>query len=190
MEAAISPPRYLDRLRGQDPEACARCVKEHADGLCLLALRLLGDPAEGEDVVQEAFPSAFRNVPGLAGRSEAATRRFRIAYNASLICLRRNNPLTVPLNELEASPEPGPVREIFDWSHLAEAEVLDAEGRRQTEVAIAGLPPLVNPVFLLRELEGQTTSNSMAQRNKRKSFMRKAITKTSLAVASVTSVYL
>jgi RNA polymerase sigma-70 factor (ECF subfamily) len=48
-------PAFVERLRAGDKEACAVCVREHSTNVYNLALKLTGDPATAEDVLQETF---------------------------------------------------------------------------------------------------------------------------------------
>ena len=48
-------PRWLAELRAGSPDAITACYREHADALLTLALRLTGERADAEDVVQDVF---------------------------------------------------------------------------------------------------------------------------------------
>ena len=62
---------------GPDLDAVFR---RHADRMWSVALRILGDPAEAEDAVQEAFLAALRS-PGFRGDAAAGTWLHRILVN-------------------------------------------------------------------------------------------------------------
>ena len=63
-----------------------------------LALRMMNDPQEAEDVLQETFISAFRALDRFEGRSQLSTWLYRIAYNAALMRLRKRR---VPVESLD-----------------------------------------------------------------------------------------
>jgi RNA polymerase sigma-70 factor (ECF subfamily) len=149
----------LARLRAGDKAACAECVELHAPGLYRLARRLVRDEAEAEDVVQEAFLSAFKAIGRFEGRSGLRTWLYRIAYNAALMRLRRPQPDTVSVEADGLAGDDGlPVpRQMFDWCCLPEADFDTQEARDQLEAAVRALPETLKVVFVMRELEGLST---------------------------------
>jgi len=149
----------IERLRAGDKAACAQCVDEHADGLYRIALRMMRNEAEAEDVVQEALLSAFRAIQSFDGRSSLKTWLYRIAYNAALMRLRRNEPVTVPVGEPDDDAETPPV-ELRDWCCLPEEEFESAAARAELERAIGELSPRLREVFALRELEELSTEET------------------------------
>jgi RNA polymerase sigma-70 factor (ECF subfamily) len=150
--------QLLELLRKRDPAACTQCVQEHSDEIYRLALRMLRDPQEAEDVVQETFLSAFRGIGSFQGRSSLRTWLFRIAYNASLMRLRRSHPETLSVEATE-SDEDEPI-ELFDFSNLPEEKVLRREVHDQIETAIQSMPSRLRAVFALRELESLSTAET------------------------------
>lgn len=151
----------LARLRAGDKSACAECVERHANGVYRLALRLLRDDAEAEDVVQETFLSAFKAINSFDGRSKLSTWLYRIAYNAALMRLRRSRPLTVSVDDPELSDDGFETpRQLFDWCCLPEQDFETDEARAQLEEAIQELPEKLRAVFVLRELEGLSTEET------------------------------
>ena len=151
----------LARLRAGDKSACAECVEQHSPGLYRLALRLMGDEAEAEDVVQETFLSAFKAIRGFEGRSGLSTWLYRIAYNAALMRLRKPNPPTVSVEDpLLSDGGPEVPEQLFDWCCLPEQDFETAEARTELEGAIRALPEKLKAVFVLRELESLSTEET------------------------------
>ncbi len=101
-----SEAELLRRIRAGDRRACAECIDLHSPGVYRLALRLMGNPQDAEEVVQETFLSAFENIARFDGRSSLRTWLYRIAYNAALMRLRRPGPEEIPVEEAE-EPEEG-----------------------------------------------------------------------------------
>jgi RNA polymerase sigma-70 factor (ECF subfamily) len=119
-------------------------VRENTKGMLRLAIRIVGSPADAEELVQEAFLKAFQyqrrekidNWGGLLHRFVA---------NAGLDHLRKRR-TTVPLCEASLAGLTGdPVRQ-------AEASDLAAQLRRE----IARLPRQQSRVFCLSELDGRS----------------------------------
>ena len=148
----------IARLRAGDKSACAECVELHSPGLYRLALRLMQNEPEAEDVVQETFLSAFRAIRSFEGRSGLRTWLYRIAYNAAMMRLRRPRPESVSVDDPLIADDGAQVpRELFDWCCLPERDFQTGETRAELEAAIAELPPKLKEAFLLRELEGLST---------------------------------
>jgi RNA polymerase sigma-70 factor (ECF subfamily) len=154
-------PAFVERLRAGDKEACAICVREHSTNVYNLALKLTGDPAAAEDVLQETFLSAFRSIAHFEAKSQLSTWLYRIAYNAALMRLRRRQVETVSLDEPveddEGVPQP---RDFADWSDNPERAVLDAEMRRVMDEAVEALSETLRSVFVLRDVNGLSTAQT------------------------------
>jgi len=147
----------LRRIRAGDKPACAECIELHAPGIYRLALRLVHDERDAEDLVQETFLQAFKAIDTFEGRSELRTWLYRIAYNAALMRQRGQRPTvsvedTVQENEGSVVPE-----QLLDWCCLPEQDFQTEETRHQLEQAIRDLPDSLGAVFVLRELEGVST---------------------------------
>jgi RNA polymerase sigma-70 factor (ECF subfamily) len=153
----------LDRIRAGDKNACAECVEIHSPGIYRLALRLMKNAADAEDVVQETFLNAFKGIAGFDGRSELRTWLYRIAYNAAMMRLRRPGPETVSVDEA-VEPEAGTLvpKALFAWRDLPERELEKAELRALLEQAVRELPELLRAVYVMRELEGLSTGAAAA----------------------------
>lgn len=148
------------RLKAGDKAACAQCVELHSPGVFRLALRLLGDEAEAEDVLQETFLSAFKAIGSFEWRAGLQTWLYRIAYNAAMMRLRRRGPLTVAVELPSEDGAEAVPQELFDWCCLPEQDFESAEARRELDRAIGELPEKLKAVFVMRELEGLSTEQA------------------------------
>lgn len=148
----------LEGLRAGDPAAYRSFVDANSANIYSLALKLLGDEQEAEDVLQETFLSAFRAIDRFEGRSKLATWLFRIAYNASLMHLRKRDRMTTfsldnPFGDEQRGGEP-PTRHLVDWSTVPDDQLLTAEARQEMDRAIAELPESLRSTFVLRDIQG------------------------------------
>jgi RNA polymerase sigma-70 factor (ECF subfamily) len=87
------PPQKSDRdlveaAKGGDSEAFGAFVRRHQRRVFRLAVHLLRNTAEAEDVAQEAFVRAYGALDRFDGRSEPFTWLYRIAVNLSLNAIR------------------------------------------------------------------------------------------------------
>jgi len=151
----------LNALRAGDPAALAALFDAHADKVYRLALSLLGDPVEAEDVVQETFVKLMTHSEQFEGRAQPGTWLYRVAYNASLDRLRRKRADPLPDDEPESDGEGPPMPQSFvDWSTTPEAVLLSAEAGAALEAAIRQLPESLRAIFLLRDVEGFSTEEA------------------------------
>ena len=146
------------RLRSGDRYAFSELVDLYSTRLYHLALKMLSNPQDAEDVLQETFIKAFRFVSSFDGRSSLATWLYRIATNEALMLLRRKHPDFVSLDETvqgeEGESEP---LQIVDWCCIPEFELAKDEVRRELDRAVQKLPTTLRVVFILRDMENLST---------------------------------
>jgi RNA polymerase sigma-70 factor (ECF subfamily) len=151
----------LDALRAGDRAESARLLHTYTDRIYRVALKILRNPQDAEDVLQETFIKAFRNLPNFDGRSSLATWLYRIATNEALMILRKHKRLGPSLDEPQDTlEEAGEPQEVSDWCCLPEDELMSAEARQVIDAAIEALPESLRTVFVLRDLEGMSTAET------------------------------
>ena len=79
--SAPSDEELVARLRSGDGQAFSDLVRAHQGPVYRLLLRMLGDPAEAEDVAQDVFVSVFKAIANFRGDSRLSTWIFRITTN-------------------------------------------------------------------------------------------------------------
>ena len=148
----------LEILRTGDRAEFGKVVEMYSAKIYRLALRMLGNPQDAEDILQETFLKAFRGIAGFGGRSSVATWLYRIATNEALMTLRRKQPYFLSIEE-PAETEDGfqePVQ-IVDWCCLPEDELISSEAKTYLDAAVDRLPQSLKVVFLLRDIEEFST---------------------------------
>ena len=147
--------------RAGQQDAFAEIVERYSGTIYNLALRLMNDAQEAEDVLQETFISAFRALERFEGRSRLSTWLYRIAYNAALMRLRKRRVSTVSLDE-PREMEDGELlpRQLVDWTTLPDDLLLSKEFRGMLDTALASLPESLRSVFVLRDVEGLSTAET------------------------------
>jgi len=148
----------LEGLRRGDPAAYRLLVELNSASVYNVALKLLGDEQEAEDVLQETFMSAFQAIDSFEARSKLSTWLYRIAYNASLMRLRKRKQMTAFSLDRPSLDEDGTEvsanRQLVDWSTVPDDELLTAEAREEMDRAIAELPESLRSTFVLRDIQG------------------------------------
>ncbi|MBN1562772.1 MAG: sigma-70 family RNA polymerase sigma factor [Anaerolineae bacterium] len=151
----------VERLQAGDQFAYAELVEQHAGQVYRLALRMMGNEADAEDVLQETFLSAFKAIDRFEGRSSLSTWLYRIANNAALMRLRRNEPDQVSIDE-PVERDDGDVmpRQFFDFCCLPEDDLMRDEARAEMQRAVDELTPTLRSVFIMRDIEGLSTQET------------------------------
>ncbi len=145
----------LSRLQAGDRDEFAHFVDQYSGQVYRLALKMVSDPQDAEDVLQETFFKAQRALPRFEGRASLSTWLYRIAVNEALMVLRKRQPEALSVEEPDPdSEDPDEPLQIIDWCCLPEAELLSAEFRRHLQTAMQQLTPALRAVFLLRDVEG------------------------------------
>ena len=143
----------LARARQGDSEAFRALVEGHSRAVFRLAFRMTGNEQDAEDVVQESFLRAYRQLGRFESRANFGTWLYRIVANCSVDLMRarkarhdqtRSESLDEAI-ELPAADLPGPER-------LAQS----AEIQRRVQSALADLSPLERAAFTLRHYEGRS----------------------------------
>jgi RNA polymerase sigma-70 factor (ECF subfamily) len=127
-----------------DRQAFAELVRQHQVELYNVAWRMLGEPDEAEDAVQETYIRAYRAIPSYDPARLPGPWLRRIAANVCLNRLEARRP-TRALDEdaLQlASPEPGP-----------ESQAIAQERGRQVAAAVRSLPPRYRIAIELRHFQ-------------------------------------
>ena len=151
-----SEPLNLKKLQSGDPEELTKMVQQYSDTIYRVALRMLNNQAEAEDVLQETFIKALRSLENFEGRSNLSTWLYRIAVNESLMVIRKRKPEISIIHD-DAGDEENEgisVSQIVDWCCLPESEFLTNETRGVLADAIQKLPENLRTVFILRDIEG------------------------------------
>jgi RNA polymerase sigma-70 factor (ECF subfamily) len=143
----------LDRARQGDGEAFRALVEQHSRSAFRLAFRMTGNEQDAEDVVQESFIKAYRQLGRFESRANFGTWLYRIVANCSVDLMRakqarhdqiRGDSIDAAV-ELPAADLPGPVR-------LAQS----AEIESRVQSALGSLSPLERAAFTLRHYEGRS----------------------------------
>ncbi len=148
----------LEALRAGDRVEFSRLVEAYSGKLYRLALKMLGNQQDAEDILQETFLKAYRHLNTFDGRSSLSTWLYRIVTNEALMKLRQKHPDTVSIDEpvetMEGEQEP---LQIVDFCCLPEDELTSAEVRAYIDTAVERLPESLRVVFLLRDIENLST---------------------------------
>ena len=139
----------VERCRRGDLAAFEELYRAHAGKLFSVACRMLGNPADAEDLLQEIFLSAHRKLDGFRGDSALGTWLYRLATNHCLDYLRSRAARTSQLTDA-LDDEPGLYEAGTRSRGLAEQTVT----KMDLERAMARLPEGCRAAFVLHDIEG------------------------------------
>jgi len=145
-------------LQTGDRAEFARFVEVYSGQVYRLALKMLQNTQDAEDILQETFIKAYKALPNFEGRSSLSTWLYRIATNEALMFLRKKRPVQVSVDEpIENDEGDERPRQMVDWCCLPESELMSTEAQVNLDRSVKQLPESLRAVFLLRDIEGLST---------------------------------
>jgi RNA polymerase sigma-70 factor (ECF subfamily) len=147
--------QLVTRAQRGDKQAFELLVEKYQRKLARLLSRFIRDPAEVEDVTQEAFIKAYRALPAFRGDSAFYTWLYRIGINTAknyLMAMGRRAPTSteVEAEEAEGFEEGEQLRDI----NTPESLLLSKEIAETVNSTIEGLPEELRRAIQMREIEG------------------------------------
>jgi RNA polymerase sigma factor RpoE len=145
----------VERAQGGDKQAFDQLVSKYQRKLGRLLSRYIRDPAEVEDVSQEAFIKAYRALPSFRGDSAFYTWLYRIGINTAknyLVAQGRRAPTSTEFDseEAETFESADQLRDI----NTPESLLLSKQIGETVNGAIDALPEELRTAIVLREIEG------------------------------------
>jgi len=176
----------VKRAKEGDREAFTELVNLYSDRVYNLALRILKNPDDAADILQETFITVFEKIQTFDGRSDFFTWLYRIATNFSLMKLRKDRRMILSEEELEAKFDNPGQMELHEWQNLPLKDMLSDEFRKHLDEAVDSLPDIYRSVFVLRDLEnlsiketskvlGITESNVKIRLKRARMFLREKL---------------
>lgn len=129
-------------------------IRPHERSVYMIALSVMKNEDDAEEVTQEAFLKAFRNLSRFRAESKFGTWLISIALNEARGRLRRQS--IVRMESLDDTPREGSgvSPALFrDWREIPSQALERREVRELLQQAVVGLPEIYRQVFLLRDME-------------------------------------
>jgi RNA polymerase sigma-70 factor (ECF subfamily) len=156
----LSDSQIVTRIRAGEPALFEVLMRRHNQRLYRTARAVVKDEGEVEDVMQQAYINAFTHLHQFEERAQFATWLTRITVNEALARRRKLQQFEARLPaeseqdrgepmEMFTSPEPDPERQAYA-----------GELQRVLEDAVDSLPEAYRTVFMLRDIEGLSTSET------------------------------
>jgi RNA polymerase sigma-70 factor (ECF subfamily) len=150
------PEISLEALKSGDRDEFSKLVDGYSGMIYRLALKMVGNPADAEDVLQNTFLKAFQHIGEFEARSSLSTWLYRVGANEALMLIRKRRPETVlsDIGSEETEQEDFYPAQLTDWCCLPEEEFLSSESKEALDQAVQHLPENLRIVFILRDIEG------------------------------------
>jgi RNA polymerase sigma-70 factor, ECF subfamily len=142
----------IRRSQAGDSAAFDFLYQLHGRRVYALCLRMVNNPADAEDLMQEAFLQLFRKIGTFRGESAFSTWLHRMTVNVVLMRLRKKS---LPTDSLEETLDPdqensSPKRDVG----APDLRLSGAVDRVNLERSIEQLPPGYRTVFVLHDVQG------------------------------------
>jgi RNA polymerase sigma-70 factor, ECF subfamily len=147
--------QLVERAQRGDKKAFELLVAKYQRKLGRLLSRFIRDPAEVEDVAQEAFIKAYRALPSFRGESAFYTWLYRIGINTAknyLVALGRRAPTTTEFDSEEAEnfDDGDQLRDV----NTPENELMSKQIAQTVNDTMEALPEELRTAIVLREIDG------------------------------------
>jgi RNA polymerase sigma-70 factor, ECF subfamily len=145
---------YVAKARSGDSDAFRVLVERHSRSLFRLAFRMTGNEQDAEDVVQESFLRAYRQLSKFDDRASFGTWLYRIASNCSLDLVRSKKRRSEHLAQPSDPEMEDPVVSLPSTDPTPERVTLSSEIRGRVAEAMNDLSATERTAFVLRHFEG------------------------------------
>ena len=159
---AVSDVALVHAAKLGDTAAFEKLVIRHSALVYRVVRHIVHSDADAEDVVQDALLSAFKNLEQFEGRARFSTWLARIAVNTALLRVHRQR--RFPVVPVDESTDNVNIIEdrVADWRPNPEQMYSNAELKVILQQALASLPEGHKLVFVLRDIECLSVSETAA----------------------------
>ena len=148
------------KAKNGSSSAVRQLVDRYKGRIFRVAQKITSNREDAEEVVQNVFLKAFRNLANFRGDSRFYTWLVRIAINESLMKVRARRPQNISINDMSEDGDRTILCELADAGPNPEEQYSQEELRRILSMAVTGLGPRCRIVFQLRDIEGLTTEET------------------------------
>jgi RNA polymerase sigma-70 factor (ECF subfamily) len=147
----------LEAIIAKADGAAEALVDRYSGRIYGLALRMMGNPADAQEVTQEALLTIYNKAGSFERRSAFSSWIHRVTANAALMRLRKRKRQQAELS-LETLQEPlgESSRILEDWRRIPSSETLNREMGEVIQNAIRVLPDEYRVVLVMKDMEDQT----------------------------------
>lgn len=161
---STSDHQLVKRLKDGDSEAMPELQAHYGGRVFQLALRYMKNREDAEEVTQDVLLRVFQKIEAFRGDAALSSWIHRITFNTAMSRLRSlkfRRPAEVSQDPLAwGDGDSAGVREVADWSDLADDQILRSEMRSRLVAALSRLPEIYRVAVLLRDIQGLSTEEA------------------------------
>lgn len=149
----------LEQAKAGDAAGFEKLVGRYTSRVYNLALRMTRSAQDAQEIVQETFLAAYKNLPNFRGDAAFGSWVHKIAANHALMRLRHKKVVDEVDQQLKGELQYSEEGDLLTyplslWGKRADEAALDSELRHCIEHAVEALPDVYRAVFLLKDVEG------------------------------------
>jgi RNA polymerase sigma-70 factor (ECF subfamily) len=152
----------IQRVCQGDKEAFYGLVRPYERAIYIAAISILNNPADAEEVAQEAVLKAFSNLARFRGEAKFSTWLIQITMNEARLRLRKDRRHLYESVDEQRTDEEGEYfpKDFADWREVPSEALQREELRQALKHAIAGLAPKYREVLILRDVQHLSTEET------------------------------
>ena len=143
----------LEKLLSGDEQAFEEFIRENQTKVYRIALSMVKNPQDAEDIAQETFVKVYMSLSSFGGRSEITTWVYRIVYNLSIDFLKKHGKRAKITKTLD-DPDDTELLELSDDSYLPEDAFEKKEVKKDIYEALKSLPDEQRELIELKDIHG------------------------------------
>lgn len=148
----VDDEELVDRIVNGEPRLYENLMRKYNSRMYRISMSIINDDAEAEDIMQIAYLNAYRQLGNYRNQSSFATWLTRILINESLLHKKRRTKKEKALMETA----------FVDEHHETPlSNLMNKELKAILEGAVASLPEKYRLVFVMREVQGMSTNETM-----------------------------
>jgi RNA polymerase sigma-70 factor (ECF subfamily) len=147
----------VEKAKQGDKISMGILVNRYSKRVYNLALRIVRNKEEAEDVLQDTFLTVVDKLHTFDGRSSFFTWLYRIATNSALMLLRKKKIRRANMLDNDFDPDNTELTNMIDWTQDPSIDVTNAEIHDKINEALETLKEKYRTVFVLRDIEELST---------------------------------
>lgn len=155
---ALSDKEVIERILRGEKNLYAIIVRRYNQRLYRIAMSIVNDDADAEDIMQVSYINAYENLTKFAFKSAFSTWLTRILINESLLRVKKRRKAAIALTESAISNAYHQMQ--TSAMQATDAKTLNTELKGILEKSIQQLPEKYRTVFIMREIEGMNVAET------------------------------
>lgn len=151
--SSLEDDKWVQKAVSGNQEAFKKLMDKYQTPLQFHVFKMVKDREQGEDLVQEAFMKAFKNLSSYNTDYAFSTWIYRITTNHTIDYLRKKKLQTTSIDEPLKTKDGELSMELPDHSHLADRDIQRKQRKKIITRAIENLPEKYRQVIEMRHLE-------------------------------------